>query len=274
MRTEDNMDLTPEEIKKYKTILLDFVPNNGKTIGNMNARTQLIGQIKNDFGKIICDDDYWTIRNSLMDDGIITKGPGKGGSIYRVNQKQDEPSIAKKDKESDLYPLVHKTIIESWVKEYQIGDFLSQITATAGKRDGGTWTRPDISLFAFRTYPYIPGKKIELITFEIKPKHISQGKYVAGVFETASHSAFAHRSYLMVHVSKELDKETDPLLDRLEKEAQRMRIGFVTFEDARDWATYDVKVEAVLQEPDPVTFCKFIKEQFSEENKEKIQAKK
>jgi hypothetical protein len=78
----------------------------------------------------------------------------------------------------------------------------------------------------------------------------------------------------MVHVSKELDKETDPLLDRLEKEAQRMRIGFVTFEDARDWATYDVKVEAVLQEPDPVTFCKFIKEQFSEENKEKIQAKK
>ena len=267
------MEMTPEELLKYKSILLDFVPKDGTAIGNMYARSHVIDKIKEYSGKIINDNDYWTIRNSLMADGKITKGPGKGGSIYRINdvtEKNEEPAITKSGRESDLYQPVHKTIIESWVKEYEIEDFICQITAAGGKRDtGGPWTRPDISLFAVKTYPYIPGRQIELITFEIKPLHLSTEKYVAGVFETASHHAFAHRSYLMVHVSKK--EEIDPLIDRIEKETQRMKVGLVTFDEAKKWETYNVRVEAVLQEPDPVNLCKFIGTQFTQDNKDKIQ---
>jgi hypothetical protein len=94
---------------------------------------------------------------------------------------------------------------------------------------GGKWTRPHITLFAVRIYPYIPGKSIELVSFEIK----YLGAYgVEGVFEAASHSAFTHRSYLMVQVPKGFD---DPkVLDRLDGESGSFGVGFYTFEDPED----------------------------------------
>ena len=271
---EDNVDLTPEEMEKSKAILLNHVPKDGAAIGNKSARLQLMELIKEEFGKTISEDDYWTIRNSLMNDGKIIAGRGNGGSIVLVNASIPHPtesaSYNKYTREADLYPPVRNTIIDAWVKNYGIDVFISEVTAMQGKRDtGGPWTRPDITLFAVRAYPYIPGKSIELITFEIKPLN---SYYIGGVFETASHSAIAHRSYLMVHVSIPLDKATEPLLDRLESEAGRMKVGFVTFGDPKDYETYNVRVEAVLKKPDPANLCKFINAQFSQLNKDKIQA--
>ena len=58
------------------------------------------------------------------------------------------------------------------------------------------WTQPDLSLVAIHTFTYIPGKTIELITFEVKR---AEDFKIEGVFETAANSRATHRSYLMIH---------------------------------------------------------------------------
>lgn len=268
------MDLTSKEIEKSKSLLLDLVPMDGAAIGNKAARAQLIDLVEKKIGKKILEDDYWVIRNSLIDEGKITTGKGNGGSILRINVSVPKSPLVVDNvysRESDLYRPVHDTIIEGWVKNNNIDDFVSEITAFQGKRDtGGPWTRPDISVFAIRAYPYVPGKTIELITFEIKAIN---NYFIGGVYETASHSAISHRSYLMVHAPKNLDQSTEPSLDRLESEAGRLGVGFITFEDPCNFDTFNVRVEALLQKPDPANLCKFISSQFSQAGKDKIQSR-
>lgn len=262
--------LAPEDISKYKSLLLDLLPKSGSTIGNKTVRPQLQERIKKEFGQTITEDDYWAIRNALIADGKIRRGGGNGGAIYLANVTALQPATPSGEKyknESDLYSPVHNTILESWVKDYGIEDFVSQVTAQQGSRNtGGKWTRPDISLFAVRVYPFIPGKSIELITFEIKPLYAFG---VEGVFETASHSAFAHRSYFMIHVPKSYDDSE--VLDRLGRESERFGVGLVTFEDPTEWDTYNIRVEAVHKTPDPSELCSFINVQLTQDNRTKIQ---
>jgi hypothetical protein len=55
------------------------------------------------------------------------------------------------------------------------------------------WTHP----VALKSFLYIPsGKILELITFEVKPENDYR---IEGVFETAAHSRFSHKSYLVIY---------------------------------------------------------------------------
>lgn len=264
--------LTTDDLAAYKPILMDLLPKSGATIGNKTLRPQLIAKIKKDLSKTINEDDYWAIRDALIMDGKIKSGRGNGGAVYLVNITAVQPTLPTSTKyktETDLYAPLYKTISDSWVKNYGIEDFVSQITANQGSRStGGKWTRPDITLFAVRIYPFIPGKSVELITFEIKPLYAFG---VEGVFEAASHSSFAHRSYLMLHVPK--DYENQDIFDRLDKEAERFGVGFLTFEDPTDWDTFNIRVEAEHKSPDPTELCSFISVQMTQENRAKIERK-
>lgn len=45
-----------------------------------------------------------------------------------------------------------------------------EITAKQGSRQtGGKWTRPDVIAVGYKTFPYLPGRYLEVVTFEIKP---------------------------------------------------------------------------------------------------------
>lgn len=258
-----------EDLESLKKILMEILPQDGQSLGNTKARREFVKAAKRQLNLELDDEAYWDIRNRLIEDGEVKTGRGKGGSIHRttVSIPQAKPSATIYKTESDLYLPVQETINKSWVKNYGIEDFVSEITAQQGGRvTGGKWTRPDISLFAIRIYPYVPGKSVELITFEIK--HV--GAYgVEGVFETAAHSAFAHRSFLMLYVPNDSDNFEGS--ERLTKEAERFGVGLVTFEDPKDWDTYNIRVEAEHKTPDPSELCDFIKVQFAPERREKIQ---
>ena len=244
------MPLATENIAKYKPILLAIIPDNGAAIGNKTLRSKFKEAVKAKDKLKLTDDDYWMIRNALLTDGIIRTGRGYGGSVARVISetvlsKQPKEQLKYQDEDS-LYTPMHDTIKRSWVKNDQIENFVSKITARQGRRDtGGRWTRPDITLVAVRLYPFIPGKSIEVITFEIKPWNYLG---VEGVFETASHSAFAHRSYLMIHAAKSIYEL--PAYERIERECVRFGVGLITCEDPADWETYDTRLDAVHHVPD------------------------
>jgi len=90
-----------------------------------------------------------------------------------------------------------------------------------------------------------------------------------GVFETAPHSAFAHRSYLAFPDSHEY--ENNVLYDRIHDECERFGLGLILFEDVTNWDTYSFEVSAERKSPDPQSVNDFIKGQISEKSREEIQ---
>ena len=85
-----------------------------------------------------------------------------------------------------------------------------------------------------QTFPYVPHKLFEVITFEIKPNLETA---LDGVFEASAHSAFAHRSYLAFPDSAEY--ENSPLFDRIRDECERFGLGLILFGDVENWDTYN-----------------------------------
>jgi len=270
--------LQPEKLAAYKQSFIDKLnANNGKA-GNVSLKAHLRDSFSDDN---ITDDDYWLVRDALIDESLIERGGGKGGSARllenrAVGQESLVPAQASTGpeaiepiaitRESDLYEGFQNAIKEGYVKDRRIKRFVAQITATQGRRStGGKWTRPDVTLIAMRTYSFIPGKRLEVITFEIKP---SLDSAIEGIFEAKAHSALAHRCYLAVATTDEDEQHED--WKRIKSECQRLGIGLITFSEVSDWATFEIQVEAHLTEPDPYQVDDFIRKQIDVDGQDEI----
>ena len=207
------------------------------------------------------------------------QGRGRGGSVHRVLVATDEPPTtiaaisqgttivvpeAPVQKESALYAPFLKAIAEGYVKENRIKRVVCEITAAQGRRaTGGKWTRPDLTVAAVRTYQFTPGKRLEVITFEVKPNLDSAFE---GVYEALAHSAFAHRAFLAVNIQE--DEGTDDI--RIVQECTRHGIGYIRFSEPGDYGTYETVTTAQLREPDPYDVDTFIRTQLSAENQDQL----
>jgi hypothetical protein len=177
------------------------------------------------------------------------------------------PEIAAQVSETSLYEPFHKAILTGYIKDNRLKRFISEITAHQGRRaTGGKWTRPDVTLVAVRTYQFTPGKRLEVITFEIKP---SVDSALEGVYEALAHSAFAHRSFLAVD-QREFKGEGEVPNERIIQECTRHGVGYIAFEDVVDYNTYDIICPAKLRDPDPEEVDNFIKKQISPEKQDEL----
>ncbi len=257
--------MNEENKEKYKKLLIDLIPKDGSSKGN----TFLIQQLKKKSGNQITADDYWIVRNSLIESGIIEKGRGKGGSVFLATEELTQPLIKKEKKrtsEESLYQPFIKTLEDSWIKDNDIKNFIIEKTANQGrKKTGGKWTRPDVSLVAIKTFAFIPGKIIDVVTFEIKPM---DDYGIASVFETASHSVFSHKSYLAIHQPEGRTDSDD--FNRIVKHCSTFGVGLIIFEDPSDWGTYETIVDPTRRDPDPSEVNSFIKRQFNSKNQNEL----
>lgn len=170
--------------------------------------------------------------------------------------------------EADLYVPVSGALTRGWIPQEDLRDFVVEITANQGSRStGGLWTRPDISILGVTCHPYIPGRNLDITTFEIK-KSIGEGIY--GVFEAAAHSAFSNRSFLILKVEDEEVAQYQDLFDRTKSECERFGIGLIVFSDPQHWSSYQVLIQAEFRSPNPGQANKFIESQISEENRHRL----
>lgn len=133
--------------------------------------------------------------------------------------------------EADLYPDIKTTLEIFWAKERQIEPLAIEITASqSSKATGGRWTRPDLVSVAVRTYRYLPGKYMEVVTFEVKPSD--------AISVTAVYEALAHRVIIMGN--------------------------------PRAWDTWNELEEARRVEPDPERLDEFISVQLSQDAHDRI----
>jgi hypothetical protein len=270
--------MDPLRRDEYKQALFDLTPTDGKSIGNATLREMLRARFT---GDQFTEEDYWDLRNSLITDGRLEKGRGKGGSVARILVAEPPPAAAAPTvvptigadvtapaaAEAPLYEPFQRVIQTGYVADNDLKPWICEVTAFQGRRNtGGLWTRPDVTLIAIQTFVYVPDKLFEVITFEIKP---SLETAMEGVFETAAHSAFAHRSYLAFPDSKEYDN--NPLFDRIRDECERFGLGLILFEDVTNWDTYTFEVSPERKSPDPQAVNDFIKGQISEKSREEIQ---
>jgi hypothetical protein len=260
--------VTADEKKRLSEILLDLVPKDGTSVGNKTLLQSLRQVAKKNLIYDIADEAYWDLRNELIAQGLIEKGRGYGGSVYRVKDVEAKKVGAKKNRirEADLYSMVSQYIEKTWVKDNGITQFVLERTASQGKRKtGGKWTRPDFALIALKSFTYIPGKVLELITFEVKPENDYR---IEGVFETAAHSRFSTKSYLLIHLPHGVPNTEE--FRRVERECERFGLGLITFTDPQDWNTYETGEEAERRNPDPADMNSFIASQIKRENQTQI----
>lgn len=250
-----------DELKSKLDRLFAEISQDGRPIGNISL-------LKKSGLKA---DEYWQLRNQLLEQGKIGKGKGKGGSVYRLKESTEtlpkKRGPKKKGVETKLYANFEKWLTDFWVKEANLTWSLVEKTAHQGsKPTGGKWTRPDFAIIAINTYRYFPGKFLEVISFEVKPS-LQDG--LAGVFECAAHSVYANRSYLAIFVPDESESQSEEYA-RIERECERFGLGLVIFSDSADVESYEVTVDAARRTPDPAEVDKFIASQLKERTQELI----
>lgn len=260
--------MDPLKKEEYSRLLLKLVPESGENVGNVSLRNQLQAEIAK-LGDSLSEEEYWPLRDSLIDQGLIEQGRGRGGSVHRVEPtgKSKIEGSAIKGPEAGLYRPFYKAITTGYTKDNRIKRFISEITALQGRRStGGRWTRPDVTLVAVRTYQFTPGKRIEVVTFEVKPDIESAFE---GVYEALAHSAFAHRSFLAVHIPN-YQKLSEVADDRIVHECTRHGVGYIAFSDPADYNTYDIICSAKFNEPDPYDVDNFVRTQLSQERQDEL----
>ncbi len=239
--------------------LFDLVPADGSYVTNPGLRDQLRWE----------QDRYWTVRNSLIDQNLLSVARGRGGLVCRVLQQQPALAVAQQAavpqvpppiREEDLYQPVAAVLNSEWAREKRLERWIVHTTARQGRRDtGGRWSRPDLVVVTQSVYPYVPGRHFDVITFEVKP---TDALDVTAVYEALAHLRAATKAYVLLHVP---DAEADRLADALSEiysEAKKHGIGVIIFNQPGDFAGWEETVDPLRQEPDPRRLNDFLATQF------------
>lgn len=265
-----NTDLSMDEPSGLRQELLETLRRLGSTSGNISLMRALGWD----------DERYWEIRDHLVDSGVLVLGRGRGGSV-RIVADDDEEELEGNASlivpmEAELYEPMARVIEHHWAKDQRFERVIVQSTARQGRRDtGGKWTRPDITVAALTTQLYVPGKHFEVVTFEIKAWN---GLDVTAVYEALAHARAATRAYVLAHVpdnvleGKKEDGRTEGVLARIDEEAKRHGIGFITASQPGDYSTWLERVGAEYEPPTPQAMNDLISLQFSETAKHKLLA--
>lgn len=247
------------ELTEDEKSLLEEVPKDGRAIGNGSLRNIL----KWDSSK------YVEVKKSLIKKNVLQPGRGRGGSVSRdaAVTSPVAPNITQtggKKKEKEIYPFFKKAL-ETWAADQEWTDWFIEHNPFQGKKNtGGMWTRPDFVVVGHKKYEYTPGPVRDIESFELKTEDFS----IDAVFEAASHSRFATKSYLVIcGDEKDIDAQ---LMTRTELECQRFDIGLLLFDINADPNTWIWRVDAVRKEPDPDEVEQFIEKQFSQEHKKQM----
>ena len=254
--------------------LFDALPADGSGVTNPALRQYLRWN----------QNRYFAARDGLVDKGLVVRGRGRGGVIRRSNATQRgaehvvtvvvEGDAADTDmieaaitNELSLYPPMRAVIEGDWARERRQELLAVEITALGGRRPDGIWSRPDITTVEVRTFEFVPGKHLDVNTFEVKSHNAVN---VQAVYEALAHRRAATRSYVLFYIPPERAAALKDDVDDIAAVARTHGIGVVTAADPRDYDTWEELEEAHRVQPDPEKLNDFIAAQLSEHTRSLI----
>jgi hypothetical protein len=204
-------------------------------------------------------DKYWKVRDSLINAGLAAAGRGRGGSLIRIEKKEDRnQKIDKKDKEQILYGPLMRTLSKEWSRERQIQVDQVHFEITANMHSlkaGGKWSCPDITAISVRKFQHLPGQFFDVWTFEVKSIDSFD---VTAIFEAAAHSSVATRSFSLLQIPEKLNDKQNDMIDRCVGEAGRLGVGLITFIKPDDFDTWETKLDSIKFNTSPEILNDFV----------------
>lgn len=262
--------------QRYYEKILAALPADGTFRTNREVREELG----------LPEDEYWRVRDQLVNEGKIIKARGRGGSVAiaaptdeggvssvhsPVTKKeikkaaQQEATKAEKEKREE-YALYDpfKNSIEKRARDEGADGAVVEITARQGRRQtGGEWSRPDVCQVSLRKLKYLGQRVVEVTTYEIKTLECD----VSAVYEALSHSRRAHRSYLAIHVPIADAADNQDRMERIKVECARSGVGLLLFADPGDLDTFRTLVEPRANWVDLSEVDEFISTQITDKEK-------
>jgi hypothetical protein len=130
--------------------------------------------------------------------------------------------------EADFYDCIEAMLKAFY--EGKVGKNGKQLTVRTARKDtkvAGRWTRPDFTVVANRTFPYIRQTEFDILTFEAKRPRDAEA---LAVFEALAHNSAATRSYVFFPITeKELNASVQG--ERIREECARHGIGMFLVRD-------------------------------------------
>jgi hypothetical protein len=259
--------------------LFEVIPADGSAISNKVAREALGWDSEE------TTERYFSVRDRLEDAGLIIRGRGRGGTVRRTAEEGEPLAEERADvdsgdvadvagaladsirREHDLYDPLHRVIESRWARDHRSTPIAVEITATQGARATGMWARPDITSVEIRAFAHVPGKFLEVTTFEVKP---ADAINVQAVYEALAHRRAATRSYVLLHVPSERRSDLDSVVSEVCEVGRAHGIGVITAEEPDDYETWEEREVASRFEPDPERLDKFIAHQLSPAARQRV----
>ena len=181
-------------------------------------------------------------KGILQDYGLIATV--QGGGIYRL--PRDDGS------ETSYYEPIRRELELNWAeqpkREYHLRQRFLRVLDThhRGRGRDGRWARPDLTLLGGKVLPYLPGKFLDVITFEVK-----LGMPVEGLYEALAHRRRANFAYV-VCICPEHRGQPDPTEQAtMVAEATRQGVGVILVRQEDDFGLWSELVEPIRHETDP-----------------------
>ena len=186
--------------------------------------------------------------------GLVKTGSGNPRTAWRTARSDY------RSKEKGLYEPMRREIEQRWAAQKHHNyypeprRFRHLLVNKSG--DQGAWRRPDITLIGGMTLPFLPGKFLDVVTFEVK-LWSNRAQRMAAMYEALAHRRRATHSYVLYFLPydqamKALDEAA------ITREALRTGVGVIVATQEDDFATWNELVEPVRHSPDPHRLHEFL----------------
>jgi hypothetical protein len=170
------------------------------------------------------------------------------------------PEFKATDDEKELYEMMETPLKKQLAEHLNLSsDALVIRTAYLGSAEtGGKWSRPDFLIVAVMEYPFVPGKHLEVLSFEVK-KHDAID--ITAVYEAAAHLRRATSSYVVLHAPRyalelpttEKDEKNDMRrkVAAISIECIKQEVGLIVMHDPKDMLKWTLLIPAIHRDTHP-----------------------
>ena len=164
--------------------------------------------------------------------------------------------------EIHYYPAIQDELNRFWAletgREYHHRHRLIAVLDTyhAGRAATGAWARPDLTAVGRKVLPFLPGKFVDVHTYEVK-----FGLPLLGIYEALAHRRFSHYSSVLCIWREEWDRPDACSISTVAKEAVKQGIGLILLNQYDDYSQWQELAEPTRHEPDPQALNDFLQQQ-------------
>lgn len=234
--------------------LLLILPLDGSQVPNDTARI-LLGQAVEE---PIAGETYFNVVELLERRGEIRRGRGRGGAVRRARPGAEEPPLRREPplQEFQLMPSLQRFLeLRFWRRLHLPEDaYWTVIDTSTGGAQNGQWRRGDFTGVAIAPRSVLPGKDVELYTFELKA---AEAGNVAAVHEAQAQTRGSHYGFLVWHVPDRHNVRFR--FDAVEQECQKLGVGLIVFSDPQDLDSWERKMPAARQPTNDAEIDEFLR---------------